>query len=182
MLMNLTRLREFEWEEQIIPIYKEYKMKITWGDQDLINILFYYHPDKLFVLPCEYNFRPDHCMYMSICPAPSGIKVIHGKANESEDPHRRQHGDARSVYKVKQYSLAGNRGYFHSDKQPIFKYISKAIEDWQLALDPYRHFLSPLIQSLRELPVVNSNCAKVTDKFLYKARQLFKDNFYEDEE
>lgn len=44
MLMNLTRMREFKWVEYILPLYKEYKLKITWGDQDLINILFYYHP------------------------------------------------------------------------------------------------------------------------------------------
>lgn len=44
MLMNLTRMRSFKWEEYILPLHKEYKLKITWGDQDLINILFYYHP------------------------------------------------------------------------------------------------------------------------------------------
>lgn len=48
MLMNLTRMREFKWVEYILPLYKEYKLKITWGDQDLINILFFYHPGKYF--------------------------------------------------------------------------------------------------------------------------------------
>lgn len=47
MLMNLTRMRHFKWEEHILPIHAEYKMKITWGDQDLINILFYFHPGKI---------------------------------------------------------------------------------------------------------------------------------------
>ena len=46
MLMNLTRMRAFKWEEYILPLHKEYKLKITWGDQDLINILFFYHPGK----------------------------------------------------------------------------------------------------------------------------------------
>lgn len=46
MLMNLTRMREFKWESHVLPIYKEYKLKITWGDQDIINILFYYNPGK----------------------------------------------------------------------------------------------------------------------------------------
>lgn len=152
MMMNLTRLREFEWEEKIMPLYKEYKMKLTWGDQDLINILFYFHPDKLFVLPCEWNYRPDHCIYMSVCSAPSGIRIIHG-----------------------------NRGYFHSEKQPIFKYLYRGVEEYQLTEDPYRHFLIPLEVALRELPVVNSNCGKVIDKFLYKSRQIFKENFYEED-
>lgn len=46
MLMNLTRMRQFKWEEFILELHKEYRLKITWGDQDLINILFYYHPGK----------------------------------------------------------------------------------------------------------------------------------------
>ena len=48
MLMNLTRMREAKWIEHIIPYYKEYKLKITWGDQDLINIFFHYFPGLCF--------------------------------------------------------------------------------------------------------------------------------------
>lgn len=43
MLMNLTRMREFHWVDYVIPIYKKYKLKITWGDQDIINIIFHFH-------------------------------------------------------------------------------------------------------------------------------------------
>lgn len=46
MLMNLTRMRQFKWVDYILPLHKEYKLKITWGDQDLINILFHFHPGK----------------------------------------------------------------------------------------------------------------------------------------
>lgn len=44
MLMNLTRMRAFSWTDYVVPIYKEYKLKITWGDQDIINIIFHFHP------------------------------------------------------------------------------------------------------------------------------------------
>lgn len=44
--MNLTRMRQFGWEKYLAPIYKEFKLKITWGDQDIINIIFHYHPGK----------------------------------------------------------------------------------------------------------------------------------------
>jgi len=44
MLMNLTRMRAFSWTNYVVPIYKEYKLKITWGDQDIINIIFHFHP------------------------------------------------------------------------------------------------------------------------------------------
>lgn len=60
MLMNLTRMRHFQWEKYVIPVYQEYKTKITWGDQDIINIVFHFHPEKLYVYPCNYNYRPDH--------------------------------------------------------------------------------------------------------------------------
>ena len=42
--MNLTRLRQSTWFSSILEYYKEYRLKITWGDQDLINIYFHYHP------------------------------------------------------------------------------------------------------------------------------------------
>lgn len=56
MLMNLTRMRKFKWEEYILPLYKEFKLKITWGDQDLINILFYYHPGEFITFELFLKF------------------------------------------------------------------------------------------------------------------------------
>ena len=44
MLMNLTRMREVKWLDEIVPYYKKYKYAITWGDQDLINIYFHFFP------------------------------------------------------------------------------------------------------------------------------------------
>nr|CAD7461909.1 unnamed protein product [Timema tahoe] len=44
MLMNLTRMRLFSWTDYVAPIYKEYKLTMTWGDQDIINIIFHFHP------------------------------------------------------------------------------------------------------------------------------------------
>ena len=44
--MNLTRMRHFEWDQFLEPIIEEYKGKIPWGDQDIINIIFSYHPGK----------------------------------------------------------------------------------------------------------------------------------------
>jgi UDP-xylose:glucoside alpha-1,3-xylosyltransferase len=44
MLMNLTRMREFEFSSKIIPLYEIYKYNITWGDQCLLNIMFHFFP------------------------------------------------------------------------------------------------------------------------------------------
>ncbi|KAK2724580.1 hypothetical protein QYM36_001167 [Artemia franciscana] len=94
MLMNLTRFRRFQWELYLVPTYQQYKLNITWGDQDIINIIFHYHADKILVLPCEFNYRPDHCMYMSVC---------------------------RTVENNGVYVLHGNRGAFINEKQPTFR-------------------------------------------------------------
>lgn len=48
MLMNLTRMRTSEWTEKILKAYHEYKLSITWGDQDLLNIFFHDNPGKFY--------------------------------------------------------------------------------------------------------------------------------------
>ncbi|KAM8758847.1 glucoside xylosyltransferase 2 isoform 2-T2 [Rhynchonycteris naso] len=58
MLMNLTRIRSAKfknsmiptglaWEDMLYPLYQKYKNDITWGDQDLLNIIFYFNPVSL---------------------------------------------------------------------------------------------------------------------------------------
>src|SRR6218665_648363 len=63
--------------------------------------------EKLFQYPCRWNYRPDHCMYMSNCRSAEekGISIIHG-----------------------------NRGVYHNDKQPIFKAVYEAIRDVSMTL------------------------------------------------
>ena len=46
MLMNLTRMRAFDWTEKILEAYRKYKLSITWGDQDLLNVVFHDNPGK----------------------------------------------------------------------------------------------------------------------------------------
>lgn len=142
MLMNLTRMRIFRWSEYVVPIYKKYKYKITWGDQDIINIIFHYHSDKLYIYSCRYNYRPDHCMYMSVCKTAEeeGVAVIHG-----------------------------SRGFFHSKKQPVFQAIYKAVEEYQLGEDLYRKFYLPLEAYLENTK--ESNCGHIRNIFLKNVKK-----------
>lgn len=39
------------WDELLMPLLQKYKLNITWGDQDLINIIFHYNPGKPFWIP-----------------------------------------------------------------------------------------------------------------------------------
>lgn len=34
------------WEEILMPLLQKYKLNITWGDQDLLNIIFHHNPGK----------------------------------------------------------------------------------------------------------------------------------------
>uniref|UniRef100_A0A672SJ92 Glucoside xylosyltransferase 1b n=1 Tax=Sinocyclocheilus grahami TaxID=75366 RepID=A0A672SJ92_SINGR len=55
------------WDKLLMPLLQEYKLNITWGDQDLTNIIFHYNPEMIFTFPCPWNYRPDHCIYGSNC-------------------------------------------------------------------------------------------------------------------
>ncbi|XP_034434959.1 glucoside xylosyltransferase 1 isoform X2 [Hippoglossus hippoglossus] len=111
MLMNMTRMRNtffkndmtsvgLRWEELLMPLLQKYKLNITWGDQDLLNIIFHHNPETLLEFPCKWNYRPDHCIYGSNC------------ASAEEDGV---------------YVLHGNRGVYHDHKQPAFRAVYEAI-------------------------------------------------------
>lgn len=61
-----------------------------------------YPPECLFIFPCQWNYRPDHCMYGSNCRGAEkdGVSILHG-----------------------------NRGVYHDDKQPAFKVVYDAIHE-----------------------------------------------------
>ncbi|XP_051546234.1 glucoside xylosyltransferase 1 isoform X2 [Myxocyprinus asiaticus] len=112
MLMNMTRIRakhfkndmttvNLKWSDLLMPLLQKYKLNITWGDQDLLNIIFHHNPESLFVFPCQWNYRPDHCIYGSNCDAAEqhGVSILHG-----------------------------NRGVYHDNKQPAFRAVYDAIQ------------------------------------------------------
>lgn len=56
----------------------------------------------LYTFPCQWNYRPDHCMYGSNCKGAEeeGVSILHG-----------------------------NRGVYHDDKQPAFKVVYDSIRN-----------------------------------------------------
>ncbi|KAK3094402.1 hypothetical protein FSP39_001274 [Pinctada imbricata] len=80
MLMNLTRLRAIGYTSMIENLYKEWNSKIMWGEQDLHNIWLHYHPENLYLVPCEWNYRDAHCIHGNVCEGAekNGIHVLHG--------------------------------------------------------------------------------------------------------
>lgn len=47
MLMNLTRMRKVNWGDIVLKMYRTYKSGILLGDQDILNIVFYFHPGNM---------------------------------------------------------------------------------------------------------------------------------------
>ncbi|XP_048825829.1 glucoside xylosyltransferase 1-like isoform X1 [Brienomyrus brachyistius] len=134
MLMNMTRIREkhfkndmtsvaLRWNDLLIPLLQKYKLNITWGDQDLLNIIFHHNPESLFLVPCQWNYRPDHCIYGSNCiPAEQeGVFILHG-----------------------------NRGVYHDEKQPSFRAVYQAFQRYTFGEDLVESLLLPLEEDLRK--------------------------------
>ncbi|XP_053150647.1 glucoside xylosyltransferase 2 isoform X2 [Hemicordylus capensis] len=156
MLMNLTRIRNtlfknsmiptgLTWEEMLYPLYQKYKNYITWGDQDLLNIIFYFNPECLYLFPCQWNYRPDHCMYGSNCKGAEeeGISILHG-----------------------------NRGVYHDDKQPTFKALYEVIRDFSFEDNLFQSMYYPL--QTKFLDTVHTLCGRIPQVFLKRIERTMK--------
>lgn len=131
MLMHLDRMRSSRWEKKMIAYQQEYDKKIVWGDQDLINIYFHYFPEKLLLYSCQWNYRPDHCMYNQNCHSAveEGVSILHG-----------------------------NRRVFHNEKQPAFKAVYNAVADFDFEKsDPEADLIGRIQTDLKSF--VQNNCA-----------------------
>ncbi|XP_059538567.1 glucoside xylosyltransferase 1 isoform X1 [Myotis daubentonii] len=159
MLMNMTRIRgkyfkndmttvRMRWGDILMPLLKKYKLNITWGDQDLLNIIFFHNPESLFVFPCQWNYRPDHCIYGSNCQEAEeeGIFILHG-----------------------------NRGVYHDDKQPAFRAIYEALRNCSFEDDHIRSLLKPLELELQK--TVHTYCGKIYKIFIKRLTKSIQDRY-----
>uniref|UniRef100_A0A8C6VG27 Glucoside xylosyltransferase 1 n=1 Tax=Naja naja TaxID=35670 RepID=A0A8C6VG27_NAJNA len=157
MLMNMTRIRRkyfkndmtsvrLHWEEILMPLLKKYKLNITWGDQDLLNIMFFHNPESLYVFPCQWNYRPDHCIYGSNCQEAEkeGIFILHG-----------------------------NRGVYHDDKQPTFRAVYYAIKNYSFEDDLPRALLLPLEEELQKTQ--HTYCGRIYKVFIKQLTKSIRD-------
>ena len=62
MLMNLTRMRSFNFEDKAKDIYKTYRPVIHFADQDIINIVFGYHPGRKLNYQTNQNVKGRVCV------------------------------------------------------------------------------------------------------------------------
>ena len=155
MLMNLTRMRQVNMVSKIMDIFDEYHLNITWGDQCLLNIYFSVHPgrmtttchdeilyslypfeEQVYEFSCEWNYRPDHCIYENNCHAAKlhGVKIVHGC-----------------------------RSAFHNDRYQEFKAIYQAVDQWKFDSNLRLSLLAQMKSNLKNY--TSTNCGKSRDLF-----------------
>ncbi|XP_064477505.1 glucoside xylosyltransferase 1-like [Ornithodoros turicata] len=122
MLMNLTRMRQFNWDSRLEPVLLKYERYISWGDQDLINIIFHDHTDKLLIFPCQWNFRPDHCWYGPTCPKETPA-ILHGNRN----------------------------AFVEAKKEPAFRLVFDMMDKYVLETSLVEDFVNPLEAALEKM-------------------------------
>ena len=60
LMLNLDRLRQSNFSAERDAYVEEYgrrRDQIRLGPQDVLNIYGHYHPDHIYVLSCNFNFR-----------------------------------------------------------------------------------------------------------------------------
>uniref|UniRef100_A0A3Q4G0M5 Glucoside xylosyltransferase 1 n=1 Tax=Neolamprologus brichardi TaxID=32507 RepID=A0A3Q4G0M5_NEOBR len=114
MLMNLTRMRSMFFKNDMTSTHTKL----------LIH-------KSLLEFSCQWNYRPDHCIYGSNC------------ASAEEDGI---------------YILHGNRGVYHDYKQPAFRAVYEAIKKYTFGTDPVTSLLEPLEEEL--LKTTHTYCGK----------------------
>ena len=159
--MNLTRMRAFGWTDYLEPYLAQYKLDIVWGDQDIINIIFHHNSglnsiwfqflynaylssDKLLKFGCNWNYRPDHCIYTRVCKEAerSGVRIIHG-----------------------------NRGVFLNEKQPAFRAVYQAFESYRFGTY-LSSLLASMKTMLEYTSIANTNCGKARHSFTWALDQF----------
>lgn len=71
--LNLEYLRRHPWNDELEAYRQNYTLQFY--DQDLLNVYFANHPERLRLIGCEWNYRPDHCFfYHQFC---STIRLLH---------------------------------------------------------------------------------------------------------
>lgn len=112
MLMNLTRMRQFGWYDKVITTHSKWKKSLKLHDQDILNIIFHYEPEKLYIFPCSYNFRIDFCKKnRNLCQSSrtNGFSILHGNRNIFHSD-----GIFKCVYDAfYQYNSEGSLGVFY---------------------------------------------------------------------
>ena len=149
LLMNMTRMIHVGFLSQIISFYKRHRSAIQLADQDLINIYFHHFPEQLYLFPCNWNYRTDHCPNLSRCEVAeeNGIFALHG-----------------------------SRSTFQNGRQPTFRAMYQVIRDHSLG-DLISTLQEKIVVSINKSSVTSCDriSAILTEQFLHQGN-IYNDN------
>ncbi|CAG7817853.1 unnamed protein product [Allacma fusca] len=164
MLMNLTQLREFNFESRAQASYRVYDTKIHLADQDIINVLLHAFPERGLDIGCSYNFYWIHCdnpgyecqvqnRTMNICfcnqVQKTGVRILHGNGGTFRSSHKRY---------------------------PFVSQIYKALRELDLFSDSYSSMLKILRRKFNELDP--TPCSPLTAEGLYGNAEKYLRNLH----
>ncbi|OQV22672.1 putative Glucoside xylosyltransferase 2 [Hypsibius exemplaris] len=75
ILMDLTRLRSFQFTQRLRDIYVKYQPIYQFPNPNLnlLHIYLHLYPEQLFLLDCSWNYRSSHCLNeISYCLSATG--------------------------------------------------------------------------------------------------------------
>lgn len=91
LLQNSLILSGLSWEDLLHPLYQKYKNHITWGDQDLLNIIFHYNPGAVpsyWFMPTEMMENKSSIHFITRLTNPAAIS--HHDSNHNSACRRQQ--------------------------------------------------------------------------------------------
>lgn len=88
LLMNLTQMREYNWEQKFLQVYQDYSEVFNLTGQRTVNILLSKDLDILKQISCQFNFCHRHCDKEFTCRDvlnnEDGIILLHGNGFKME--------------------------------------------------------------------------------------------------
>ncbi|CAK8694314.1 unnamed protein product [Clavelina lepadiformis] len=166
-LMNLTRMRQviFKTDESLskklspwnkdlfIPLYR-LGIKDMYGDQNLINTVFHYNPERLYYLPCKYNYHHKFCF----------------------DGYRERFCD--SAEKEGAFVVHGNANTYYNNYAPAFKAANDAMRQYNFEEDIKKYLLKEMENNLRNPSVENHlHCGNKSNIFLQTLTRSINSKF-----
>jgi UDP-xylose:glucoside alpha-1,3-xylosyltransferase len=144
ILMNLTRMREVNFFDDLEPIVIEYGNDIKWFVNDVMGIYLYNNPDKYLELPCSWNYLTDHCRKDQLCESAelNGVAVLHG-----------------------------SRSSFFLKTEPSFKAVYSVFRDYQFNSD-VNNLVKNLSEGLNKTS--NTKCGKFSHILLKRVKQFIE--------
>ncbi|CAN8019834.1 unnamed protein product [Ixodes persulcatus] len=87
MLMNLTRMRDFGLEAVLMGLFDKYQNDLVYRDQDLLNVVFHVHPERVLLGACRWNFMHVACWSKVACKGQTPA-LVHGTFKTFSYPTR----------------------------------------------------------------------------------------------